>query len=73
MMTTDSEKFSDYLFTKMGPSIQVGNIARTDVECSKTTDNCEARRELTGLHKWFDTNLMLLVTLSGVLFGIIEG
>lgn len=70
----EAEKFSDYLFTKMGPSIQTGhNVAGPDVECSKTTGNCEAPVELTGLRKWLSKNLMLLVTLSGVIFGVIEG
>ncbi|KAG4072837.1 hypothetical protein HA402_001626 [Bradysia odoriphaga] len=65
-----SEKFSDYLFAKMGPPI----IGNNDNECPrKTTDSCEAPIELTGFRKWFSENLMLLVTLSGVLFGVILG
>lgn len=65
-----SEKFSDYLFAKMGPPISGSN----DNECPrKTTDSCEAPIELTGFRKWFSENLMLLVTLSGVLFGVILG
>lgn len=65
-----SEKFSDYLFAKMGPPI----IGNNDNECPrKTTDSCEAPVELTGFRKWFSENLMLLVTLSGVLFGVILG
>lgn len=65
-----SEKFSDYLFAKMGPPI----IGNNDNECPrKTTDSCEAPVELTGFRKWFSENLMLMVTLSGVLFGIILG
>lgn len=65
-----SEKFSDYLFAKMGPPI-AGNA---DAECPrKTTDSCEAPVELTGARKWLSDNLMLLLTLSGVLFGVILG
>lgn len=65
-----SEKFSDYLFAKMGPPI----IGNNDNECPrKTTDSCEAPIELTGYRKWFSENLMLLVTLSGVLFGVVLG
>lgn len=65
-----SEKFSDYLFAKMGPPV----IGNNDTECPrKTTDSCEAPLELTGFRKWLCDNLMLLVTLSGVLLGIILG
>lgn len=77
-----SDKFSDYLFAKMGPPIAVGcggggGIAAgagADAECPrKTTDSCEAPVELTGARKWLSDNLMLLLTLSGVLFGVILG
>ena len=65
-----SEKFSDYLFAKMGPPI----IGNNDAECPrKTTDSCEAPVELTGLRKWLSENLMLLVTLFGVFLGVILG
>lgn len=65
-----SEKFSDYLFAKMGPPI----IGNGDAECPrKTTDSCDAPLERTGLRKWICDKLMLLLTLSGVLFGIILG
>lgn len=54
----------------MGPPI----IGSTGNECApKTTDNCEAPVELTKCRRWFKQNLMLLVTLSGVLLGVIEG
>lgn len=66
-----SEKFSDYLFAKMGPPLGVGN---GDAECPrKTTDSCEAPVELTGARKWLSENLMLLLTLSGVLLGVVLG
>lgn len=65
-----SEKFSDYLFAKMGPP----HATNGDAECPrKTTDSCEAPVELTGIRRWLSDNLMLLLTLSGVLFGIIAG
>lgn len=54
----------------MGPP----NIGNVHNDCTpKTTDSCAAPVELTGFRKWLSDNLMLLVTLSGVLFGIIEG
>lgn len=54
----------------MGPPI-AGNA---DAECPrKTTDSCEAPVELTGARKWLSENLMLLLTLSGVLFGVVLG
>lgn len=39
----------------------------------KTTERCEALHELKGYRKWIQENLMLLVTLSGVLLGICLG
>lgn len=39
----------------------------------KTTERCEAPLELTGYRKWLRENLMLLVTLSGVLLGVCLG
>ncbi|XP_075153663.1 excitatory amino acid transporter 2 isoform X2 [Haematobia irritans] len=39
----------------------------------KTTERCEAPRELKGFRKWLSDNLMLLVTLSGVMLGVIMG
>ncbi|XP_005186358.1 excitatory amino acid transporter isoform X2 [Musca domestica] len=39
----------------------------------KTTERCEAPRELKGMRKWLSENLMLLVTLSGVMLGVILG
>lgn len=79
-----SDKFSDYLFAKMGPPVGVGGVGRdgsvmghhhaVDAECPrKTTDSCEAPVELTGARKWLSENLMLLLTLSGVLLGVVLG
>ncbi|KAH8360941.1 hypothetical protein KR093_000534, partial [Drosophila rubida] len=60
-----SEKFSDYLFAKMGPP----NVTLPP----KTTERSDAPLELTGYRKWLSDNLMLLVTLSGVLLGVLLG
>ncbi|XP_043644949.1 excitatory amino acid transporter isoform X1 [Drosophila teissieri] len=61
-----SDKFSDYLFAKMGPP--------TSTELPpKTTERSDAPVELTGYRRWLSENLMLLVTLSGVLLGVILG
>lgn len=61
-----SGKFSDYLFAKMGPP--------TSTELPpKTTECSDAPVELTGYRRWLSENLMLLVTLSGVLLGVILG
>ncbi|KAH8266474.1 hypothetical protein KR044_002297, partial [Drosophila immigrans] len=61
-----SEKFSDYLFAKMGPP----NVTELP---PKTTERSDAHLELTGYRKWLSDNLMLLVTLSGVLLGVLLG
>lgn len=66
----NSGRFSDYLFAKMVPSTvnENGNGAN---DCSrKTTERCETPVELTGMKKWISDNVMLLVTLSGVILGI---
>jgi len=61
-----SGKFSDYLFAKMGPP--------TSTELPpKTTERSDAPVELTGYRRWLSDNLMLLVTLSGVLLGVVLG
>ncbi|XP_039496986.1 excitatory amino acid transporter isoform X2 [Drosophila santomea] len=39
----------------------------------KTTERSDAPVELTGYRRWLSENLMLLVTLSGVLLGVILG
>lgn len=39
----------------------------------KTTERSDAPLELTGYRKWLSDNLMLLVTLSGVMLGVILG
>ncbi|XP_017855336.1 excitatory amino acid transporter isoform X1 [Drosophila busckii] len=67
-----SEKFSDYLFAKMGPPNVTAAVHGTELP-PKTTERSEAPVELTGYWKWLRDNLMLLVTLSGVLLGVILG
>ncbi|XP_017465360.1 PREDICTED: excitatory amino acid transporter [Rhagoletis zephyria] len=66
-----SEKFSDYLFAKMGPPTST-TLNGTELP-PKTTERSGAPRELTGYRRWLQDNLMLLVTLSGVLLGVIFG
>ncbi|XP_011186772.1 excitatory amino acid transporter isoform X1 [Zeugodacus cucurbitae] len=66
-----SEQFSDYLFAKMGPPSST-TVNGTELP-PKTTERSGAPRELTGYRKWLRENLMLLVTLSGVLLGVIFG
>ncbi|EDV30779.2 uncharacterized protein Dana_GF14874, isoform A [Drosophila ananassae] len=61
-----SGKFSDYLFAKMGPP------TATELP-PKTTECSDAPVELTGYRRWLSDNLMLLVTLSGVLLGVVLG
>jgi hypothetical protein len=76
-----SEKFSDYLFAKMGPSNGIvqgvqcskDHHTTTPTATAKTTDCSDGPTELTGLKKWLNENLMLLVTLSGVILGVIIG
>lgn len=66
-----SEQFSDYLFAKMGPPHST-TVNGSELP-PKTTERCEAPRELKGYRKWLSENLMLLVTLSGVMLGVILG
>ncbi|KAI9577142.1 hypothetical protein GQX74_004904 [Glossina fuscipes] len=66
-----SEHFSDYLFAKMGPPNST-TVHGSELP-PKTTEHCQAPRELKGYRKWIDENLMLLVTLSGVSLGVILG
>ena len=65
-----SPQFSDYLFAKMGPP--QATVNGTELP-PKTTERSEAPRELTGYMKWLKENLMLLVTLSGVILGVVLG
>jgi len=67
-----SEKFSDYLFAKMGPPNVTSSVHGTELP-PKTTERSDAPVELTGYRKWLSDNLMLLVTLSGVLLGVVLG
>lgn len=54
------ERFSEYLFAKMGP----GDGG------PKTTEDRTATKEPTGVRKWFIDNTMLVITLLGVFSGI---
>ncbi|RVE50693.1 hypothetical protein evm_004603 [Chilo suppressalis] len=58
-----SERFSEYLFAKMGP----GDGG------TKTTEDRMAPFEPTGARKWFIDNIMLVITLVGVIAGIALG
>lgn len=64
-----SEKFSDYLFAKMGPP----NVTAAELPPKTHPERSDAPVELTGYRKWLHENLMLLVTLSGVLLGVVLG
>ncbi|TMW54263.1 hypothetical protein DOY81_000686 [Sarcophaga bullata] len=66
-----SEQFSDYLFAKMGPP-HATTVNGSELP-PKTTERCAAPRELKGYRKWLSENLMLLVTLSGVMLGVTLG
>lgn len=57
------ERFSEYLFAKMGPGDRG----------PKTTEDRAAPVDPTGVKKWFMDNIMLVVTLIGVLTGIAIG
>lgn len=54
------ERFSEYLFAKMGPGDRG----------PKTTEERQAPVDPTGVRKWFIDNTMLVVTLVGVVTGI---
>lgn len=54
----------------MGP--QINEMARDEFR-PKTGRNCNAMTKRTGCNEWFRKNLMLVVTLSGVVFGVVEG
>lgn len=58
-----SERFSEYLFAKMGPGDRG----------PKTTEDRSAQVDPTGVKKWFIENVMLVITLAGVLMGISLG
>lgn len=66
-----SDQFTDYLFAKMGPSIMLGS--GDTATATKTTSSTNAPIEATGLRKWINKNYLLLMTLSGVVFGVIAG
>lgn len=68
-----SEKFSDYLFAKMGPPNVTAAVHGTELPPKTHPERSDAPLELTGYRKWLRDNLMLLVTLSGVLLGVVLG
>lgn len=59
MEEKSSARFSEYLFAKMGGQ---------DVSASQGP-----RKVTADTRKWMRENLLLMVTLSGVLFGVILG
>ncbi|XP_026489449.1 excitatory amino acid transporter isoform X1 [Vanessa tameamea] len=58
-----SERFSEYLFVKMGPGDRG----------PKTTEDRTAAVDHTGVKKWFIDNTLLVITLAGVMIGISVG
>uniref|UniRef100_A0A6B2E877 Amino acid transporter n=1 Tax=Phlebotomus kandelakii TaxID=1109342 RepID=A0A6B2E877_9DIPT len=64
-----SGRFSDYFFAKMGPTLQNG-----DDDCTgETKERCHTPIDPAGARKWIRDNMMLLVTLSGVILGVVVG
>ncbi|XP_055708928.1 excitatory amino acid transporter isoform X1 [Phlebotomus papatasi] len=64
-----SGRFSDYFFAKMGPTLQNG-----DDDCTgETKERCHTPTDPAGVRKWISDNMMLLVTLSGVILGVVVG
>lgn len=57
------ERFSEYLFVKMGPGDRG----------PKTTEDRSAPVDRTGVKKWLAENTLLVITLAGVLAGISVG
>lgn len=57
---------SDYLFAQMSSD----NNDANKVEC---TGQPGENKELTGARKWISDNLLLLLTLLGVVFGVVIG
>lgn len=58
--------FSDYLFAKMSPDASSVGPADCTVESG-------APKELTRTRRWIAENMLLLVTLLGVVLGIVVG
>lgn len=69
------EKFSSCEFSKLNRIGPAGGITESDLESSvlTTIHNLDSSAKRSGFRKWFDKNLMLLATLSGVIFGVVEG
>jgi hypothetical protein len=59
-------RFSDYVFTKMDPEHE----ATSAKNCNET--NITARK-FEHIRKWMIANLLLIITVSGVLFGLFLG
>lgn len=57
--------FSDYLFAKMSGGVEAGAA-----DCTLETG---APKELTRTRRWIAENMLLLVTLCGVLLGVTVG
>lgn len=66
LLSMEKGSFSDYLFAKMSPESNNGGAADCTLESA-------APVELTRTRKWIAENMLLIVTLCGVLIGIIVG
>jgi hypothetical protein len=67
---TDSKasiRFPDYVFTKIDPEDE----DTSDKNCNET--NVGTSRKFEHVRKWMIANLLLLITVSGVLFGLFLG
>jgi hypothetical protein len=62
-----NSRFSDYIFTKMDP--EEGDTS--DKNCNET--NVVTSRKFEHIKKWMSANLLLIITVSGVLFGLFLG
>ena len=63
-MMDDSGRFTDYFFAKMGTDATGGG---------GTKERSQTPTEQTGFGKWISENKMLLVTLFGVIAGVVLG
>lgn len=63
----EKDKFSTYSFANINPE------NANDLEAPRILKVLEPTMKQTGCKKWLTKNLMLLITLFGVLFGVIEG
>lgn len=60
-------RFPDYIFTKMDPEEEV----TSDKNCNEP--NVVTPRKFEHIRKWMVANLLLIITVSGVLFGVFLG